>query len=86
MGGQRTSWSRYAGPPISLANMRLNGVRSLYVWCLDCGHDATLNVDDQPGHVAVPSFAARMKCSKCGGRSVSVRPAWKKKPLNVARD
>ena len=60
---------------MDLANMRANGVRSIYMWCLDCGHDATVNVDDQPGHFAVPSFAQRMKF-KCGSRNVSVRPAW----------
>ena len=70
-------------PPMDLANMRRNGVRSLYVWCLDCGHEATVNVDDQPGHLAVPSFAAKMKCSQCGGRRVSVRAAWKTKPPYV---
>jgi len=67
------------GPPMDLANMRANGVRSIYMWCLDCGHDATVNVDDQPGHFAVPSFAQRMKC-KCGSRNVSVRPAWSTPP------
>jgi hypothetical protein len=71
---------RYTGPPMDLANMRANGVHSIYVWCLDCGHNATVNVDDQPGHLTVPSFAQRMKC-KCRSRNVSVRPAWSTKPL-----
>jgi hypothetical protein len=69
---------RYTGPPMDLANMRASGVRSIYVWCLDCGHNATVNnatvnVDDQPGHLTVPSFAQRMKC-KCRSRNVRVRP------------
>lgn len=71
---------RPAGPPMDLTNMRLNGVRSIYAWCLDCGHDATVNVDHLPGHLAVPSFANRMKCSACGCRRISVRPAWSTKP------
>ena len=49
--------TRYTGPPMDLANMRRNGVRSLWASCLDCHHHATVNVDDQPGHLAVPSFA-----------------------------
>jgi hypothetical protein len=61
---------------MDLANMRENGVRALYVNCLDCGHDADVNVDDQPGHLPVPSFATRMKCSKCGSRNITVRPSW----------
>jgi hypothetical protein len=40
-------------------------VRSLLASCLDCYHEATINVDQQPGHLAVPSFAGRMKCTKC---------------------
>lgn len=69
---------RYTGPPMDLANMRKNGVRSLAAWCLepDCRHEATVNVDHLPDHIAVPSLARRMKCSKCGSRNVSARPAW----------
>jgi hypothetical protein len=66
----------YSGPPMDLANMRENGVRSLSVGCLDCHHDAVVNVDSYPGHLAVPSFARRMKCSKCGSKRVHVMPAW----------
>jgi hypothetical protein len=68
--------TRYAGPPMDLANMRANGVRSLSVDCLDCHHRGQVNVDDQPAHLAVPSFARRMKCGECGSRRVHVMPAW----------
>jgi hypothetical protein len=40
---------------MDLANMRQNGVRALLVSCLDCLLDATVNVDNQPGHLAVKS-------------------------------
>jgi hypothetical protein len=30
--------------------------------------------------IEVPSFGLRMKCSKCGGKRVDVRPNWKEKP------
>jgi len=36
--------NRYRGPPMSLANMRENGVRSLSVTCELCHHD-TLMMD-----------------------------------------
>jgi hypothetical protein len=48
--------ARYTGRPIDLANMRANGVRSIYVWCLDCGHDATVNVSLQ----SITSFSPHM--------------------------
>ena len=66
----------YIGPPMDLENMRANGVRSLLASCLDCHRDRTVNVDHLPGHLAVPSFARRMVCSKCGSKRVAVRPAW----------
>ena len=68
---------RYTGPPMDLANMRENGVRELSVLCLSCGHAADVNVDAYSGHLSVPSFASRMKCSKCDSRNISVRPAWR---------
>jgi hypothetical protein len=73
----------YDGPPMDLANMRQNGVRSLSVDCNDCHHEAVVNVDDQPGHLSVPSFAGRMKCSKCGSKRVSVMPAWGTRPTTI---
>jgi hypothetical protein len=65
---------------MDLANMRENGVRSIHVACLDCHHDAEMNMDPYPGRVFVQSFAERMKCAKCGGRNVTVMPAWRTKP------
>ena len=52
--------SRYRGPPMTLANMRHNGVRSLSIRCELCHHEAVLNVDGYDEDVAVPSFGPRM--------------------------
>ena len=41
--------TRSSGPPMDLANMRENGVRSLHASCLDCRHDADVNVDELSG-------------------------------------
>ena len=70
------------GPPMDLANMRQNGVRSLAVLCLanGCGHATSMNVDQYPGHLAVKSFEGRMKCSRCSGKNVEVRPDWSTLP------
>ena len=67
------------GPPMDLANMRRQGVRGLAVYCLNhaCQHRTVISADDYPDDTTVPSFALRMKCSKCGGRRVDVRPNWK---------
>jgi hypothetical protein len=80
VGSHKPSPTKYTGPPMDLANMRHNGVRALDVTCLACGHHADVNVDSYAGHLAVPSFAKRMKCSKCESRKISVRPAWRTKP------
>jgi hypothetical protein len=77
--------SRHATPPMDLANMRQNGVRSLQASCLDCSHGTTINVDHLPGHLAVPSFTSRMVCSKCGSKRVDVRPAWGTKATALPR-
>jgi hypothetical protein len=33
------------GPPMTLANMRQNGVRSVIASCANCGRSADVNVD-----------------------------------------
>ena len=66
----------YSGPPMDLANMRQNGVRSVRVFCLGCNHKADVNVDRYPAHWPVKSFEKRMRCGVCGSKAVDVRPAW----------
>jgi hypothetical protein len=39
-----------------------------------------LDVSSYPSDTEVPYFRLRMKCSKCGGRNVDVRPNWKEQP------
>ena len=57
--------------PMTLGDMRENGVRSLAFQCHQCRHDRIMNVDHLPGHLTVPSFVPRMVCTKCGA---DVRP------------
>jgi hypothetical protein len=72
--------SRYHGPPMTLRNMRDNGVRSLSISCHLCRHSAVLNVDSFAETVAVPSFGPRMVCTSCGIIGAEVRPAWQERP------
>jgi hypothetical protein len=61
---------------MSLANIRANGVRMVTASCEACSHKADVNVDTMPETVTVPETGRRLRCSQCGGRTVSTRPAW----------
>ena len=69
-----------AGPPMTLGNMRANGVRSLDVSCWQCHHRAILSADPWPDHVPVPSFGPRMVCTRCGIIGADARPNWQEQP------
>lgn len=63
--------------PMTLANMRSLGVRSIAVSCLICHHAAAIPVDDLPGDVPVPAFGPRMVCTRCGIIGADARPNWR---------
>ncbi len=67
-----------AGTPMTLGNMRENGVHTLAVYCMSgrCHHNAVLEVDHMPDNVEVPSLAPRMMCTACGLIGADVRPNW----------
>ena len=46
--------------PMTLGNMRQNGVRRLSVSCWICHHAAVIDVGDYPDPVPVPTFGPRM--------------------------
>ena len=64
------------GPPMTLANMRQNGVRMVTATCAKNGRSADVNVDALPETMTVPEAGARLRCSQCGGKRVWTRPAW----------
>ncbi|MGO4871779.1 MAG: hypothetical protein ACLPGW_14415 [Roseiarcus sp.] len=66
----------YKGPPMTLGNMRENGVRAVTATCEDCGHKADVVVDQFPDTVAVPEARRRLRCSQCDGKRINTRPAW----------
>ncbi len=64
--------------PMTLGNMRANGVRTLAAWCSgrDCHHIAVVNVERYGDDVPVPSFGPRMRCERCGHLGADARPNW----------
>jgi hypothetical protein len=71
--------NRYRGPPMTLANMRENGVRSLSVTCELCHHEALMNVDVFDDAIPVPALGPRMVCTSCGIVGADARPNWKER-------
>jgi hypothetical protein len=63
------------GPPMTLANMRKNGVRAVSATCEACSHSADVNVDALPETVTVPNAGLRLRCSRYGGKRVLTRAA-----------
>lgn len=64
------------GPPMTLRNMRENGVRSVIAQCETCNRSADVNVDALPETAYVPHVARRLRCSACGGKAINTKPAW----------
>jgi hypothetical protein len=63
--------------PMTLGNMRANGVRTLAVWCDGLGHHhRVLDVSAYADDVPVPSFGPRMVCTECGDIGADARPNW----------
>jgi hypothetical protein len=67
-----------APTPMTLGNMRQNGVHTLAVWCdvRGCNHEAVLDVSGYPDDVPVPSFGPRMVCTVCGAIGADAKPNW----------
>jgi hypothetical protein len=61
---------------MTLTNMRENGVRSVIALCANCGRSVDVNVDLLPETLTVPEAGKRLRCSQCGGKTISTRPAW----------
>ena len=72
--------------PMTLANMRQNGVRSLEITCEGylCHHNAALDVSGYADDLTVPAFRPRMVCTACGSiGTADVRPNWREHPALV---
>jgi hypothetical protein len=68
------------GSPMTLANRRQNGVRAVIATCENCNRSADVNVDALPETVTVRKAGLGLRCSQCGGKTISPRPAWHTAP------
>ena len=73
---ERRVRSKPSFPPMTLRNMRENGVRMITATCSNCGHSADVNVDRLPETVHVPTVGQRLRCGECGSKTIKTRPAW----------
>jgi hypothetical protein len=69
-----------SGQPMTLGNMRENGVHRLDVSCWICRHAAVLDVNDYADGLPVPSFGPRMVYTRCGIISADARPNCRDRP------
>jgi hypothetical protein len=67
----------YPIEPMTLGNMRSNGVRSLAIACTICRHQAVISAEFWPDDTPVPTFGPRMVCTRCGIVGADARPNWK---------
>ncbi len=69
---------RHTSPPMTLGNMRANGVRTLAVWCsgLGCGRHRVIDVERYGDDVPVPWHGPRMRCERCGHLGADAWPNW----------
>jgi hypothetical protein len=65
---------------MTLGIMREKGVRSLFVSCRLCHHQAVLSADHWSDDIPVPAFGPRMVCTACGIIGADARPNWKEQP------
>ena len=67
--------------PMTLGNMRANGVRTLAAWCSGrgCGHHGVVDVERYGDDVPVPWFGPRMRCERCGHFGADARPNWQER-------
>ena len=73
------------GPPMTLANMRLNGVHMVTATCEAYGREADINVDALPESMHAPHVGRRLRCSNCGGKRVWTNPRGIREPTAPER-
>lgn len=63
--------------PMTLADMRALGPRTIEAFCMSCDHSAIIEADTLPPHYPVPDVALKLRCSECGSKDIQTRPNWR---------
>jgi hypothetical protein len=65
-------------PPATMANIREQGINTLWATCqrIGCGHEAKIDASGFPDDMPVPDVGLRLRCSQCGGRNVQTMADW----------
>lgn len=69
---------RPAYSPMTLGNMRANGVRTIAAYCqrVGCHHAAMVDVPILSDVIEVPAIGSRLRCTACGRLGAESRPNW----------
>jgi hypothetical protein len=61
-------------PPATAASTRAQGMKTVSAFCEahGCGHDAIVPLDGWSANTPIPDMALKLRCSKCGSRSIKV--------------
>ncbi len=74
--------------PVTLVDLQQEAL-AIFCWCHQCGHNAELDSQQLVGRfdglLPVPELARHIRCSKCGGKQISTRPAWPSWGGQIAR-
>ena len=65
--------------PLTLAEMRADGVHSVTYDCLCKPANDEVNVDHLPGDMPVPEVRKHIRCSSCGAQPLRTIPLWKER-------
>ena len=61
-------------PPATVASTKAQGMSTVAVFCQahGCDHDAVVPLNGWPDQTPIPDIALKLRCSKCGSRSIKV--------------
>jgi hypothetical protein len=61
-------------PPVTVGQSLADGYRTVMAYCEahDCGHGAEVPLRGWPPKLPVPDMALRLRCSKCGSRTIKM--------------
>jgi hypothetical protein len=61
-------------PPATVGSTKAQGMSTVSAFCqaTGCDHDAVVPLDGWPDQTPIPDIALKLRCSRCGSRSIKV--------------